>query len=132
MADGMTTTGLDELRAAVNALPDRVREASRAVAASTAQRVLEGARQRLLAQEKHPTGATAALIAAHEDAPNRQFIVSSPSPSQYPGNTVLWLEHGTSKQAGLHYMHDAVMAEDAQYRAEMNAVVEALVRDALE
>jgi HK97 gp10 family phage protein len=124
MTDGLTIIGLDEFLAAVDALPTRVLSASRAVAQSTAQRVMANAKANLEAKQKTDARALADAITVKEDAAHRQFIVDSPSPHGQPANVNLWNEYGTSKMSARPYMHPAVEAENAQYQSDMERVAQ--------
>ena len=122
----VTETGLDELRAGVNQLPAAVTLALQRVAEGSANRVLMGARQRLLSPNpplkrgRESTAANvAALIEIIEDLPNKQYIVSSQAPAGNPANTVLWIEYGSVHQAARPYMHPAADAENASYQTSM-------------
>lgn len=126
MTEGsFTQTGVEEMRAAVNSLPDRVMAALRDVARATADRIRENARARLAAPSPplkgvHPRGAAdiADAITIAEDLPNKQIKIASASPRSTPANTVLWYEYGSIHQPARPYMHPAADDEEARYRAD--------------
>ena len=126
--EGVTTTGLREMRAAVRMFPRAEQEALRAVAWRVSRRVTAGAKQRLRAQTKG-TGATADAIVVREDAEQKRFIVESKAPAGAAANLPMWLEFGTSKQAPRPYMSPAAQAENESYTREMRAVSERVARD---
>ncbi len=127
-----TIDGLDALRTAAAALPDRVEAATKAVAQSTAARVLAGARARWLAQRKAPGTALADAMTLREDAANQQFVVESPAPRGQPASLPIWLSYGTVKMPARPYLAPAAEAEDAQYASDMEAAALAPVREVLE
>ena len=129
MASGMTVTGLDDFRAKVSALPDRVRAASVGVALATGKRVLARAQANLAAQTKG-SGRTAKAMTI--DVENNAVIVQSKAPSRSPGNLPLWIEYGTVKQPARPYLGPAAKAESGQYLKELQRVVEGLVQQAVE
>lgn len=140
MADStFTMTGLDEIRAGVDRLPDRVTAALRLVAQATASRVLLRARAALANPSpavKHPSpdgaSAIAAAIRIDEDAANKQFVVVSESPARNPANLVLWWTYGTIKQPARPYMAPAAEAEEAAYVRDMEAAALAPANEVFE
>lgn len=117
---GMTSTGLNEFRAAIDRFPAAVTAALRAVAARTAARVQARAEQNLRAS-KYPNRARAIAITTEEDAANKEFRVGARSANlrRYPDMLVVWVEHGTVKLPAQPFMRPAAQAEVAQYRREM-------------
>jgi len=142
----VTTTGIDELRRAINEFPASVTAVCRRVAEATANGILVDARRRLQSQT-HGTGATAAAIYIEEDAANHQFIIASPG-VPHPrfslhrmkrsgrthtqrvsqNNLPLWLEYGTQKMPARPYMRPAAEAAKPRYEADMQTAVETEMR----
>ena len=131
MAEGMTISGLDELLANANALPNRVREVSRGIARRTALQIQGRAQANLLARTKG-TGDTARAITVTEDVAGQQFVVESKAPPRKPANLPAWLEFGTVKMSPKRYMRDAEQAERAAYLRDMEQAIVAVVREAIE
>lgn len=127
----MTITGLDELKAGVNALPVRLRAASRAVAAASAGRILADAKARLLAHMKTDRHALVDAIVITEDPANRQFTVESNAPAGQIPMLPVWVEYGTVREAARPYMGPAAAAESPRYATEMEAVMVAVVTESL-
>ena len=94
------TGALLALQEAIDALPAKETARFRAITVDYATRMRDRARELLLAQivgtTDHPT-ANAIEVVIEDD--RQQVHIQSASPSQYPANLVLWLEHGTSHQA---------------------------------
>jgi hypothetical protein len=130
----VTMIGRDEAWRSIETLPVHVTAALRAVAQSTAQRVLANARANLAART-HGDGTTAAALAITEDAANQIFHVGVVGLRTRPANLPLWLEYGFISHGvhhpGLYIMHDAAAAEDAQHTAESEAAAVGVVQDAL-
>lgn len=131
MADGMTITGLDTLTVGVNALPTRLREVSRTVAAAAAGRILADAKARLLAHMKTNRHALADAIAITEDPANRQFTVASTAPAGQIPMLPAWVEYGTVREPARPYMGPAAAAESPRYASEMEAAMVAVVSERL-
>ncbi len=150
MTEGMTITGLDELRAGVQQLPERVTAALRTVARQTASTVMVRAITNLQTKT-HGTGATAAAIHVVEDEANKMFVVESPgvihqrfslhtmkrsgrkhTQKVTQDNLPIWLEYGTVKMKPRTYMKPAAEATNAQYIRESEAAALAPVRELLE
>src|SRR3990167_2635301 len=115
MAEGTTSTGLEEFKAAARAFPEEHRKALRAVAQATATRVEARAIANMQAS-KYPAQARTVIIATEEDAANQAFtVIAKPAPRR-PGNITLWIEHGTLRVPAQPFMRPAAQAETAQYR----------------
>jgi len=146
----ITITGRNELLAGSRELPAHVTAALRAVAQTTAQRVLSRARANLAAKTKG-TGATAKAIYIKDDPANQMFMVVSPgvAHARFSLHTMkrsgrkhtqkvtlnmlpIWIEHGTVKMAPRPYMRPAADAENAAYQRAMEAAALAPVRTLLE
>lgn len=118
-AGKVTTTGLTEMRAAVQRLPDAVTAALRDVARDTAERVKAEARRLLLAQQKTSAHALADAITVIEDPDNKRMLIESPPPPGQPLNVPIWNEYGTIFMLARPYMRPALDGEDAAYRGDM-------------
>lgn len=139
MSDACTITGLAEFNAAVTRLPDTVTLALKRVAEGVANRVMGGARTRLLHPSpgyKHPggpgQGALAAEIEIVADVDHKQYIVESHAPGRYPANLPLWVEFGTEHMPARPYMAPSLKAESAQYVRDVEAAAVGVVRQAIE
>ena len=126
-----TQTGVAELRAAVDGLPDRVTAALRDAARSTAARMKSAADATLRAQQKTAAHALADAITITEDVPNKQVLVSSPAPRGQAANLPIWNEYGTVRMPARPYMRPAAVAEDARYRADCASAAAEAVAEAL-
>lgn len=128
MSSGVTVSGMDELKSAVERLPADVTAALRAVAQETARRVQAGARARWAAlRQGGEESQLANRITVTEDLPNKQFIVRSDAPPGRPDNVPLWIEYGTVKMPARPYFGPAVRAEDARYQRDSAAAARAVV-----
>lgn len=123
MAEGMTTTGLNELRRSVEMFPAAVTAALRQVARATAARVEAGARERIQSS-RYPARARAITITTDEDAANKRFVVIAAPAPRYPANMPLWIEHGTIRVPATPFMRPAAKAEEPRYVAELAAAAE--------
>lgn len=118
MADGrVTSTGLEELRREIEALPRTVTLALRAVAWQSSRRLQARARE-ILRSKTHGTGKTAASIEVIEEADQNQFVVHVAGNPDRPANLPNWLEFGTRHMAARPYMRPASDEEDPRYRRE--------------
>lgn len=129
MSDGMTITGLSELRAAAAALPSRFVTLQRAVAEATAKRILAGARERLRAQLKSNRTALIDALAVIEDAPSHTFRVVSSPPRGQSANLPVWVEYGTIKMGARPYMHPSAEAETDRYATESEVAATAVLEE---
>lgn len=119
MADaGATATGLKELRALIEALPDDVTAALKSVARDTAGRIQARAQGLLRSQQKTAAHALADAIAVTEDDAQQQFVVESKAPAGQPANVPLWNERGTRFMAARPYMRPAGDAEQDRYQRD--------------
>lgn len=121
MADTtVTTTGLTELKRAIEVFPEKHTAALRAVAKATADRVLANARANLAAQTKG-TGALAGFLEVREQAEKKQFVVGA-NPGLvrvHPWNLMLWLEYGTVRAAARPFMRPAADKERDRYQQDL-------------
>ena len=137
-----SSTGLNEMRAAAEALPGNVTEALRNVARATAVRVANNAR-RLIAVD---TGQTRDTISVIPDVPNKQYLVTvgrvsgiawhtrrqtgrSHTQRITQSNIPIWLEYGTVKQRDRKFMRPAALLEQTQYQLDMQTAAAATARD---
>ncbi len=127
---GVTMTGLAELRAAVDRLPETVTQALRAVAWRSSRNVMAAAKANLAAKT-HATGRTGRSIRVIEEADEKRFVVIVPGDSAQPANLPMWLEYGTKHMQARAYLRPAMDAESAHYLREMARVSVDVVRKAL-
>jgi hypothetical protein len=118
-----TVTGLRELQAAIQKLPDAVTAALKAEARASAGRIAAHAASLLRAQT-HRTGRTAAAIRVLEEGADKQFVVNSPGTADKPANLPIWLEYGTRFMTAKPHMRPAADAESATYKQHMAAAAE--------
>lgn len=119
MSEGsVTTTGLDELRKAVDDLPRTVTLALRAVAWQNSRRIKQRAAE-ILNSKTNGTGKTAASIEILEEPENKQFVVWPRGNPDRPANLPLWLERGTRFMSARAFMRPAADEEDAMYKRNM-------------
>jgi hypothetical protein len=118
-----TVTGLRELQAAIQKLPDAVTAALKAEARASADRIAAHAAALLRAQT-HGTGRTAAAIRVLEEGADKQFVVNSPGTADKPANLPIWLEYGTRFMTAKPHMRPAADAESAAYKQHMAAAAE--------
>lgn len=112
---GVTTTGLAEMRTAVDTLAQREKAALQDTAVQTGRRIAARA-QRLLRQQTHGTGQTAAEIHLVTDAHGCQVI--SDAPADRPADLPTYLEFGTVKMGARPYMRPALDAEATPYQRD--------------
>lgn len=119
---GADVTGLKELAAAIDRLPETVTVALRDVAASTARRIQERAKRLAPRSEglrsRLNTGnpRLADSIEIVDDVAHKQYQVEPNTP--WNPNLGLWLERGTVKMQARPFMRPAGDAEDARYKAD--------------
>src|ERR1051325_2219957 len=93
----VTTTGLAEMRRAIDAFPATMQKALLAVAQDTAERIARRARQLV----HRRSGYTHDQIKVHHDSQRRQSQVtvgptsSHPATDEHPANVPIFLEYGT-------------------------------------
>ncbi len=123
MSDGgsVTSTGLEEMRAACQQLP-AVTAALREVAKATAIRIQANAKAILRMKEVSDRTELIDAIVLEENAANREFrVISNPPPGQ-SANVTIWNEYGAlGRIVARYYMHDSAEAERDQYRRDMEA-----------
>lgn len=125
---GVTTTGLKEMRAAVERFPAAVTAKLRAVAWRISRLEMRRAAE-ILNSKTHGTGRTAALIYVIEEADRKQFVVVSHAPADKPENLPLWLEHGTVHMEPRSFMRPAAVEADIPYRTEMRQAADDVLRE---
>jgi hypothetical protein len=131
MADsGVTVTGLKEARAAIEILDVTVITALKAVAKRTADRIAVNAAT-ILRSKTHGTGKTAASIRVLDESAEKRYVVNVPGNPDDPANLPLWLERGTRFMVARPFLRPAGDAETARYKAEMTAIAERSVQEAL-
>jgi hypothetical protein len=139
MADSgsVTQTGVREMRAALERLPDAVTAALKGVALQTAERIRATAADTLLAKtasDKTPeTQAiqTAAAIKVTVDDVQKVVYVTSAGVAGDPANNPIWLEHGTVHQAAKAYMRPATDQHAPYYLSESAKAANRTVEDLL-
>jgi len=134
MSDGgsVTSTGLEEMRAACHRLPAAVTAACRAVAERSAKRVQAYAKEILRAEMKSDRTALIDAIVIIEDTGNKDFSVVSNPPRGQPKNVTLWNEYGAlGRLTARHYMHEAADRETDQYHKDLDAASFAAVAQLL-
>lgn len=114
----VTTTGLDELRRAVEDLPRTVTLALRGVAWQSSRRIKQRAAE-ILNSKTHGTGKTAASIEIIEELEHKQFVVWPRGNPDRPTALPLWLERGTRFMTAKPFMRPAADEEDAAYKRNM-------------
>lgn len=127
---GVLITGLRELEHAIERLPETMTAALKAHAKVTADRILEGYRQRLLAQtHAHKTAASARVL---DESDEKQFTVNVPGHPDDPANLSLWLEYGTIHMVAKPSLRPAGDEQNERYKAEMAAIAERTMKEAIE
>ncbi len=122
MANGsVTSTGLPEMRAAIDAFPAAEEAALKDVAHQTALREQSTARALLRGQQKTSAHALADAIEVVEDLPHKRYLVISQPPADQPANVPIWNEFGTRYLAARPYMRPANDTEQDRYRRDMEA-----------
>ncbi len=119
----VTSTGLEEMRAACQQLPAAVTAALREVAQATAKRMMANSKAILQTKEVSDRTALIDAIVLEENAANREFrVISNPPPGQ-PKNVTIWNEYGAVGRivTARYYMRDAAEAERDQYRRDLEA-----------
>lgn len=148
MAEGsVTVTGLKELKASVDKLPDTVTAALRSVAWRTSRSVMDKAKQLVPVD----TGYTRDHIHVVEFPDEKLFVVNAGTDaprvsialhrSKRSGRThtqrvtqnnlPLWLERGTRFMRARPFMRPAADASEDQYKREMVATAEQTVQQAV-
>jgi HK97 gp10 family phage protein len=120
MSEGsVTTTGMREMRQAVEQLPQAVTLALRAVAFRVSRDVYADAKRLLIVQQKTDARNLANEMHIEEHASEKAFEVIADAPSDQPANLPTWLEFGTWKMAARPFMRPALDAANAGYKREM-------------
>lgn len=123
MAEFVTTTGLDELKRALDKLPAQVESRLRAVAFVTANRLASSARA--LARS-HGWVTLPNEITVREVPEDRLFIVEVKPANPRPMNLPLWLEYGTRKISARPFMAPGTEAEQRTYPADQERALQDL------
>lgn len=124
---GADATGLKELSALIDRLPDDVTAKLRSVALISANRIKNHARQILLSKQKTPAHALADAIEVIAEPEQQRYVVDSQGPPGQPKNLGLWVERGTRFMAARPYMRPAGDAEDEHYKTESIKAAESVV-----
>jgi HK97 gp10 family phage protein len=120
----VTTTGLEEFKAAIEALTQEEQAEQRAVALRLGLKIRTAARANLVAAtraDKTPetfAEKTAEAISVTVEDANRTVYVTSAGVSGDPANNPIWLEHGTVHEAAKPYMLPAVRQYEGEYQSE--------------
>lgn len=131
MASGsVTVTGLDDLKRAIDRLPEAVTEALKSEARISADRIAAHAKA-LLRSKTHGTGQTADAIRVLDESRDQQWVVNSPGTADKPANLPLWLEYGTVYMSAKAHMRPAADAESARYKQNMAAAATRTAEKAL-
>jgi HK97 gp10 family phage protein len=121
---GVISTGMDEMRRAIDVLPSAVQAAGRRVAAQVANRTADVARQRVAVR----TGDLKSTIAVTEDAERRQFRVSVGRLTGPP--IALFLEHGTEHMDARPFFGPALQIAGQTYQRDLEAATEQAAKQA--
>lgn len=124
---GATVTGLKELAAAIDRLPQTVTADLRLVAASTAYRIQARAKQILRSKLKTPAHALVDGIVVLDEPEKKRYVVDSTRPADQPTNLPLWVERGTRFMAARPYMRPAGDAEDERYKRDSLKAAESVI-----
>jgi len=128
MAEGVTTTGLDEMRRAIEALPAAVQNGLQEVAQQTAARIATRARQHVRVR----SGYTHDQIEVQHDPQRRQSLItvgptpSHPATKDHPAMLAVWLEYGTRYMSAHPFMRPASDAEQDRYRRDLETASAAI------
>ncbi len=126
MASGLASSQLNELKTAVNALPDRVTSALKEVARETATRIVAGYRERLLAQTKaHKTAASARVL---DESADKRYVANVPGHPDDPEGLPFWLERGTSRMSAKPALRPAGDEQNERYKSEMAKAAEDVLK----
>jgi len=118
---GVTTTGLSEFRHAVDVFPAAVQRALQEVAAQTATRIAQRARQLVPVQ----SGYTRDQIVVVDDRAHHAYHVevgpttSHPGTREHPLMLPAWIEFGTRYIPARPFMRPAIDAERDRYRHDL-------------
>lgn len=120
----VTTTGLDELRRAIDAFPKTVEQVFQDTARVTANAIAQRARQRVPVR----TGRTQRSIRVVEDLAHHAYHVEvgahagMPADREWPPNLPIWIEYGTRFIPARPFMRPAIDAEREPYRQRLDRV----------
>lgn len=124
MAEGVTTTGLTEMRRAIDAFPKAVEQVFRDTARDTAHAIAQRARQRVPVR----SGRTQRSIRVVEDLPHHAYHVEvgahegMPADKDWPANLPIWIEYGTRFIVARPFMRPAIDAEREPYRQRLERI----------
>lgn len=122
-------TGLEAMEAIfkrAEQFEQRAEKPLASVRSATAARVLAAARANLAART-HGTGASAGAIVVKHDA--GADVVSANAAPGRPAMLPVYLEYGTRKMSGRHYMHDACAAEVPAHAAAVENVAASVLKE---
>ena len=123
MATGsVVTTGLQEMRAAVERLPEAVAQAARRVARDTAQKIATNARRRVRVR----TGDLKSTITVTEESAERAYRVSVGRLTGPP--IAMFLEYGTERMDAQPFFQPALEEERAAYQRDLDAATAGAAR----
>ena len=123
MANGsVVTTGLHELRAEVERLPDAVVQAARRVARDTAQKVATNARRRVPVR----TGDLKGTIVVTEESAGRAYRISVGRMDGPP--IAMFLEYGTERMDAKPFFGPSLEDERAAYMRDLDAATATAAR----
>lgn len=139
---GATTTGVEELRRAIQQLPERMEQALRKHARDTALRIAAGMRRRLPEEgsTEYASGITRDSVVVTPHVDERYYTAEvGPAPAHrrddgrtaYLPNLPIWLEHGTSKMQARPFLRPSVDEERDRYIREGKAIAEKTAEGAL-
>jgi HK97 gp10 family phage protein len=124
MAEGVITTGLEEMRRAIEAFPKAVEQVFQDTARDTANKIAQRARQRVPVA----TGRTQRSIRVVEDLPHHAYHVEvgaqpdMPADRDWPQNLPIWIEYGTRFIPARPFMRPAIDAEREPYRQRLERI----------
>jgi HK97 gp10 family phage protein len=124
MAEGVITTGFEEMRRAIEAFPKAVEQVFQDTARDTANKIAQRARERVPVA----TGRTQRSIRVVEDLPHHAYHVEvgahegMQADRDWPPNLPIWIEYGTRFIAARPFMRPALDAEREPYRQRLERV----------
>ncbi len=119
---GVTSTGMAEMRAAIQKLPAAVTAACRRVSRDTSHRIADNARRRIRVR----TGATKLTIAVHEHPEQREYRVSVGADTGPP--IAVFLEYGTEHMPAKPFFRAALEQEVHAHQRDLEVATETAAR----